>query len=152
MDELLPPKRKTPSPRALRRMEQKALAEAEEARRYVESRGGHEAFEREMRALARKHGGTYGLPRVPPAKPFVAGKYFETERPLEKIEPIEGAVQTREGILALEFKAFRNATIKPGDHLAYLSAHAPDQLELPLYQGRYQRQETTEPKPKEVKK
>ncbi|NYZ75234.1 hypothetical protein H0O03_03155 [Candidatus Micrarchaeota archaeon] len=356
MDELLPPKRKKISPRAMRKLEREAMGEAEKVRQYVESRGGQDAFEREMQAVARKYGGRYGLPRVSPKKEFVAGRYFEAESPLKELtalgsaipvpggllllpegsakatvkippkfrkaftikphststfarlginilhyasdylqqlrrkqlpsklevvlhnwsslpvlvregdpcrllnfseilgagaEPVATAPRTKqahrmaelhagnnlikinldklprarfgndeipyvdpraknlkqvfeshsfqklevkpgdfivistkermrvpadnvalvhsarddlahtsavlahagwEGILALEFKAFHKATIRPGDHLAYLTAHAPQQLELPLYRGRYQSQETAEPKPKEVKK
>jgi hypothetical protein len=49
------------------------------------------------------------------------------------------------GILALEFQALRKRTIKPGDHVAFLTAHAVN-VDRPAYSGRYDGQKTPSPK------
>lgn len=51
------------------------------------------------------------------------------------------------GILALEFQALRKRTIKPGDHVAFLTAHRINS-DKPAYRGRYAEQKTPAPKVK----
>ena len=49
------------------------------------------------------------------------------------------------GKMALEFQALRARTIKPGDHVAFLTAHAVN-TNKPSYRGRYSEQKTPSPK------
>jgi deoxycytidine triphosphate deaminase len=49
-----------------------------------------------------------------------------------------------EGVLALEFKALRESSIRPGDHVAYFTTHLTG--EARKYSGRYQNQDAITPK------
>lgn len=99
--QLRPPKILKFNPRKTRKHEREAMRDAAVARRYVESVGGEEAFQRQMEETARQLGGRYGLPRFAAKTPVGRKEYLETEVKIRAMVPVGNAYQTRDGVFLM---------------------------------------------------